>query len=267
MAERPELTTCVAHAGWDEHSFCGHRLFEELAGTDGLWSLLSLASGGPRLDARAASVLDDIAACLAVADPRIWPLKITRLAAAYGGGTPALSAGLLLFCTSWVGTRPIVDAAAGLAGLARELGERAADPAAVAGLVRSRLASGERFAGFGVPSRPRDERVEALRRCLIRRGEDGGKHWRMLTIMAGVMEEEKGLPLNIAGASAAACLDLGLDSHQLHGLPVAFLLTPFIANALEGASQAPGLLRRLPEEWLDYRGPPPRLSPRSRGQV
>ena len=57
MADAPALPTRVAHAGWDEHGFCGYRLFGDLAGSTSIWSLLSLAGGGPRLSAGDAQVL------------------------------------------------------------------------------------------------------------------------------------------------------------------------------------------------------------------
>jgi len=256
----------VAHAGWDEHGFCGYRLFGDLAGSTSIWSLLSLAGGGPRLSAGDAQVLDDIATCLAVADPRIWPLKVTRLAAAYGGATQAFSAGSLFFSTSWVGSQPIVDAAHFLGELRAALGARADDPAAVESAVRHRLQQGQHLPGFGVPARPRDERVAGLRRCLERRQRAVGPHWRMLETVAATVLQEKGIPLNIAGASAAAILDLGLEPGMLFAIPIGLLLVPFLANAYEGGQQAPAVLRRLPATVVDYRGVSPRVSPRACGR-
>ncbi len=36
-----------------------------------------------------------------------------------------------------------------------------------------------------------------------------------------------------------------------------------VANAVEGAAQAPSVLRKLPAETVCYKGAPPRRSPRS----
>ena len=55
--------------------------------------------------------------------------------------------------------------------------------------IEERLAAGARFHGFGVPFRPSDERVTALRACLERRAYRGGRYWQLMQEIEAVLNE------------------------------------------------------------------------------
>ena len=98
MAEENPLvvTTRTAHMGWDEHRYFGRAVFEDLTGKESLTYLMALSILGRELPRDCYPVLDDAACALTLADPRIWPLKLTRLVASYGSTVPATAAGLLI---------------------------------------------------------------------------------------------------------------------------------------------------------------------------
>ena len=58
-------------------------------------------------------------------------------------------------------------------------------------------------------------------------------------------------------------LDLGFDVRQVSVMGHMLILPTIVANAVEGAAQAPAILRCLPDDAIDYNGPPPRLSERA----
>jgi len=98
MAEEHTLVvrTRTAHMGWDEHRYFGRAVFGDLTGKESLTYLMALSILGRELPRDCYPVLDDAACSLTLADPRIWPLKLTRLVASYGSTVPAAAAGLLI---------------------------------------------------------------------------------------------------------------------------------------------------------------------------
>jgi hypothetical protein len=254
------LLTRVARAEWGENRFRGYAVHGELRG-ETLWSLLSLSVGGRRLTQDEAGVLDDVARAFLAADPRIWPLKAIRLLSSYGAQDVALG-GAYVF---------LEGARVGLAGVGRSahllwwLHEQGAGDGSpvTRDLLAGRLQRGERLDGFGVSARPIDERLQALARDLEARRRTTGVFWMLLRQAEHAMRELRGLPANISLGVAAACLDLGFSPEQVQGIACAITLPPLLANAFEGARQAPELLRVLPSEHMRYVGPAPRRSPRA----
>jgi len=225
---------------------------------------MSLAVGGGRLSANEAGVLDDITCCLNAADPRIWPLKMGRLLASYGGTACAAAGAQLYFEGALFGPAPIAAAAEQLVELGADLGGPGSDLSVdiVRPCLEKRLASGKKFVGFGIPVRKVDERVEMLGQCLADRDRANRFYWRLVMCAHEAMLELRGLPANAASGMGAACLDLGFTPKQIDVLAIAFFTHQFLANVMEGAEQAPHVLRDLPRERIAYVGPEPRISPR-----
>jgi hypothetical protein len=270
----PTIATRTAHWGWTDHRYFGLWAFGELAGNESFTGLTALAITGRRVSTEARAVLDDIAAVMTLADPRIWPLKITRLVASYGGTTPAVAAGMVLLEGAKIGPWSCTEAATMLVEFRERLagvidGERPNTGGdEQAGAVRReidayRAAHGFVW-GFGTPYRGEDERVVALRDCLRRRGDrDKLPHWRVMELLAAGMKGARNVAPNIGVGVAAACLDLGLAPKEIGPLATALLQHAFFANAVEGARQAPEQLRHLPDACVSYAGRPPRESPRA----
>lgn len=262
-----DLPTNSAHWGWDDHSYFGHRVFEELAGRESITGLTALSVLGRRLSAEQCAVLDDAAVCLTLADPRIWPLKLTRVIAAHGGMAAAAAAGLLIQEDARIGPWTSAKAAELLVDLHLQLVGTGFDAEAVDVVVRQYLDNHHFVWGFGTPFRKRDERLVAFWSCLERRGRRQLPFMRTLDAVAAVVTPARETEPNMGMAIAAAFLDLGLDVHEIGPLCTALMQHMFFAHAVEGARQAPVVLQRLPERCIDYRGREARQSPRALAAV
>jgi hypothetical protein len=260
------LPTRVAHAGWDTNRYFGFAVSDLQAAHETFTGMVTLAVSGRSLPPAERAVLDDIAVAVSLADPRIWPLKMVRVISAYGGCLTALAAIFLALEGATIGHFTFGHAATLLLDVRREAPDLA--PQAVRATIERRLRSGERLIGFGVPFRPRDERLVLLRRSIVERGRDRLPFWLAMEAAAVTAGELKGLEPNIGMGVAAACLDLGFTPREIALLGVTLAQTDFLANAVEGSEQRPAVLRRLPDDRIEYVGAPPRSSPRAlRGRV
>ncbi len=260
--DHPRLPTRVGHAGFTEPRFFGHAVYAELAGQESLMGLAALAATGHRLPADDCRVLDDIAAVMTVADPRIWPLKATRLGSSYGNPMAGVAVGCLCMASPYVGPAQVPPAAARLfVALAAAVRGRP-DPRAA--LARA-LEQHAHLPGFGVPGRAKDERLPALRACLERRaGRHRREHWRLFEQTAELVRTSRGLEPNISAGIGAAGLDLGLAPEELGLICTLIGLGLVLPNAFEGARQRPPALQALPLRFVHYAGRSPRTSPRAR---
>ena len=249
------VDTRVAHAGFDEHRFQGHGVFGELAGGTSTAGMFALALTGRVLSSEDCAMIDDFVACATMADPRIWPLKVTRTLAAYGKSMPAFAAGNLATDEAAVGPASVEVAMHQLRELVRLTDGAVQDPAAVRRAFAELRQMTPQLAGFGVPFRARDERVEAVCARVRARGRDQRTHWALLeTLRACLREGEKKLELNMASAIAAIALDLGFEP-EIGALFGSVLVAPcFLAHAREGALQSSSALRILPIDRVEYVG-------------
>ena len=253
--EPDRLTTRVGHAGWNDHRHFGYSVFGELAGTTSTTGLIAMAASGRKLPEEDCRLLDDIAVILTVADPRIYPLKLVRLVSSYGDPLAGLSAAIAAMQGAIVGPQISMGAAFWLLEM-----EKAVDlEAAVA---RSFLDQG-RIAGFGVPFREVDERAVALEKRARETGRDSGKYWKLQERITGIVRGTRGLSCNVGLPVAALSLDMGLQPEQLASLYTGLTINVFLANAVEGAAQAPSILRNLPDSSIEYIGTPPRSYPKA----
>ncbi len=258
-----ELTTAVGHAANGENHYLGYAVGRELAGRETQTGLVALAIGARRLTSAERAVLDDIAVVMTVADPRIWPLKLARVVASYGSTLPAMAAANLCIERAFIGHWTSGTAAETLVSLREAIGESIDDEVLVSREALHFLATRRRWMGFGVPFRDQDERVAALRRCLENRGRTSQPYWRLLETLSKVLYQHKKLRPNIGIAVGAACLDLGYSPREVSLLSVALGQTDYLANAVEGAAQAPEMLRELPARIVRYVGPARRRTPRA----
>ncbi len=258
----PLVTTSSGHWGWEEHQYFGHRVFAELAEQESFTGLMALSILGRRLDAASVALLDRTAACLTLADPRIWPLKMTRLVAAYGHSLAATAAGLLIEEDARIGPWTVAKSAGLLLGLRAVLG---ADPTseAVQREVRAYLAEHRFVWGFGTPFRPKDERLVAYRRCLAPSGALERPYFRLADAITEVVVEARGTQPNMGLAVAAVLLDLGLAVREVGPLATALMQHMFFAHAVDAAKETPSLTRCLADEHVRYTGRAPRQSPRA----
>jgi Citrate synthase, C-terminal domain len=257
------IPTGVAHAYSHDHGFRGHRVFADLLGDMSLSGMLVLSLSGRRLSRKECEFIDELAVITTMADPRIWPLKISRIIGAYGRFVPAVAAGFLSIDGADVG--PWVCER--ISGLLRDLFERVEgrvdDLDAIGEWLRESLAVAPRLMGFGVPFRSPDERVKALDERVRTHGREHGPYWRLFESLADVVRRERKIEPNIDMALTAALLDLGIDPGVIAPLTTMLFQMTFVANAMEAALQPAPALRALPIGRVDYVGRPARESPRA----
>ncbi|HVR20325.1 MAG TPA: hypothetical protein VMS65_11530 [Polyangiaceae bacterium] len=257
------VTTRTAHMGWDEHRYFGRAVFADLTGKESLTYLVALSILGRELPRDCYPVLDDAACALTLADPRIWPLKLTRLVASYGSTVPATAAGLLIEERARVGPWACAKAAEVLTSFEARIAGRASEPAHVRSVVKTYLAEHRFVWGFGTPFRARDERLIAFGGCIAQRGKSEGRYWRALGLVADEIREARGTEPNIGMAIAAAFLDMGMTPREVGAMATALMQHMFFAHAVEGAGDSGHALKLLPDECVSYVGREPRSSPRA----
>jgi hypothetical protein len=261
-ARPPELVleTRVAHAFYEEHLYFDRLLFAELLGHESMVGLLAYAVTGHAFSKDELALIDDLAVIVNVADPRIWPLKLTRIASSYGSFYSAYAAGNLCMERALSGTFACGRAANLLIEL-KELVALEQDDAAIADAVEK--LAGTRPPGFGVPFRGEDERIAAMRPVIVARRRDQLPYWRLFERVELAMRARRGLRPNVSLPFAAVSLDLGVPRQSVAPFATALAQNAFLANAIEGAAQAPAVLRSLPASAVEYQGRPPRKSPRA----
>jgi hypothetical protein len=191
-------------------------------------------------------------------------MKMVRLLSAYGGTVAGIAGGYAGAEDAAVGAWTACLGARLLLRVERELDGEQDEPEAIEACVARLRRARAVMHGFGIPARPVDERFEALKRCMHDFGAATGRYWRLLEAMDAVTRRSLKTPANIAGGVAAACLDLGLTPEQAGTIGIMVTLPAFIASAVEGAQQAPQVLRSLPLEHVSYVGVAARSSPRAR---
>jgi hypothetical protein len=268
--ETPTLATRVGHAEWGDNHFRGYSVARDLAGVESVTSLFALAISGRRLTEDERLMLDDMATVTNVADPRIWPLKMVRVTSAYGGCNAAVAALTLSLEDAPIGHHAAGRAAEVLVhlrdGLSVDSANHAQEDDGVLEERCLRLVGDEgRPFGFGVPFRPRDERVDLLTERIAARGRSELPYWRLFVKVADVYWRLSNVRPNVQVAMGAACLDMGFTPTQIGPLMTAISASAYWANAFEGAQQMPPSLRILPENCVRYVGPPPRKSARAAG--
>ena len=263
----PSIVTRVAHWGWHDHRYHGHRVFAELLGHETFGGLTALSVCGRRLSPECCAVLDDAAVALTLADPRIWPLKLTRLVASYGSSVAGAAAGLTMLEGAQIGPWTTGSAALVLIELRQLIGDRTSEEAFVRETAHAYVKDRKFLWGFGTPYRAADERLVAFRRSLELRGRHRLPYFAMLEAVARALRELRGWEVNIGAGFAAACLDMGIEADEVPPLTTSLMQHMFFSNAVEGARQSSEQLRTLPDELVSYRGARSRVSPRAANQV
>lgn len=258
MKSSDPLITRVGHAGWNDHGHFGYSVFNELAGNITTTGLIALAATGRRLDERSCAILDDIAVILTVADPRIYPLKLVRVASSYGDQLAGLATAIASMQGAIVGPMIAGNAASWLSSVKTILEDTVHSDRDLSELLEREFCRRGRIAGFGVPFRDVDERAVALNSRAEAGGFHTGDYWQLYRRIDRLVLEKRGLTCNVGLPIAALSLDMGLAPENLAALYTGLTMNVFLANAVEGAQQAPEILRSLPVDRVEYTGRPAR---------
>ncbi len=251
----------VTRIGWfgdDDFRHFGHSLYNELVGTMSFLGFASLAVTGELPTKEDVLLLDDIAAGFQCPDARVWPTKLTRVAASNGRFFPGMIAswGAVV---SGIGV-PIAEACA---HMLLDLESRMAASSDPDQALRDFVASRPGLPGFWVYARRVDERIGALRASVKRHGRSDRPMWSLSERLWAAMEQEHGQTPAIWGGFAAAFLDLGFTPAQMPPLLALFFQPSLIAHTIEAARLKSPAMRTFPIERVKYVGAAPRVSPRA----
>ncbi len=247
------IITRVAHTGADELRFQGHKVFADLLGKCSVGQMLVLGISGKLLDPEAIAIVDEIVTVMSSADPRLWPFKVTRLGAAFGTASNGVAATLVSSEGGMYGANRLYD-------IVRWFREVAASPVTDEAICTSLDRSSP---GFGVKFRAHDERFDALVRRLHDTGRDGRPFIQLCLRTVRVAREQRQLEPHAFMAIAALCLDLDLPDPAIAAFAGILLFHDALANACEGAVQAPASLREVPRSMVQFCGTTLRRSPRA----
>lgn len=253
------IRTRVGRSLTGDYDHHGVRVFRDLAGRTSYLGLIAFAVTGRKISKDDEAVLDDLAVASHVPEPRVWPIKLSRLGASVGRAMPGFLCGSVALDCDLVGGRVAEDAANLLQELRAHLDATTDDDESIATFIAGR----GRLIGFGVPLREVDERVVAFRTCLARRGRSDGAYWRLGERFWKIVKRLRGVEVNIIGATAAIGLDIGFAPRDIVPLAAVLLQPTLLANAVAGAVESPEQLLNLAPEEVRYVGPPPRESPRA----
>ena len=252
------MKTRVAQHLFGDNLFCGkstlHELLQGVSDGESLTTLIGMSITGRRPVAAERMVLDAIAIAMCSADPRIWPLKVSRVAASFGNPIAGMSVGELSCYGTLMGPYSVGYAAKELINLHNEMKNSAIS-------VATYIANRKRLAGFGVPLRDEDERCVALQKWLSGAYEYS-LYWGLHLDLIAEMKRARNTPPNVGLPAAAALLDLGYNPLQIGVLNYALFQPTWLANAYESSMQQDPNLQRLPEENVEYVGQALRRSPR-----
>ena len=256
------ITTRLARNGFDTIHLRGHDLRELI--DDPFWSVVSVSLGNRRLTPQECRVVDAICNIVAIGDPRVWPLKVTRLVGSYGQFFTAVAAGYSVLDRANVGPGPSLAAAAFFLDAVEQGQTQEQCNRAICAKYDAALARKERVPAFGVAGRDDDERHTIFMEWLAAQPWQPGRCWRMFEAAVEHVGAVHGLKPNILGATGILPLDLGFDGANIVALASYMTHWGFVANAFEATRESPEILRRLPATHVRYVGPEPRLSPRAK---
>jgi hypothetical protein len=254
--------TRAGHIQYGRNRFCGADVFDTLerqmrTPTD----LLILSFGGRALDDEDREALRCVSLALASPDPRVWPLKLTRVLASRGNLFAAFYGAQLANFTDIIGPNAATSCAAALATIASRVDDPA-DTTRVDAVIAQFLEPRPIVGGFGVPFRDEDERLVELERLLADHPITRRTPWLVARALGRVIGQRNNIRPNVVSAICAILLDLGIAPHRA-GLLLGVMMThTYAAHAVEACDQDGSLLSELDFEHVDYRGHAPRRSGR-----
>lgn len=229
-------------------------MFAELLGTASATQMIICGVTGRIIPADDVLVIDDILTAMSSADPRLWPFKITRLAAAYGNAALAMGATFVASQGSIFGVNRFEQIANVLVDLeSRHL----SDDDLLAVLKQGTV-------GFGILYGRYDVRFDALIRQVMKRGRQDRPHMKVALQAVHIARTVLATEPHVFVAIAALCLDMGFTAAQVGIFGMLPLFHDALPNAAEGAEQHPASLRELPSSAVKYVGRAPRTSDKAR---
>ncbi|MFO8073661.1 MAG: hypothetical protein R6V85_17510 [Polyangia bacterium] len=257
------IPTRVGLSGERGNRFCGKSVERDLVGCSTPLDLVALCSLGRPIDEAEHRSLSDLSVVLTAADPRIWPLKLTRLLACYGRSFCGIAGGVLGLVGNSLGPQSTQDAAEMLWKVSRAREVISDDEGELRRLVEEEIGKRGYVPGFGIPYRSVDVRLSALDREMAELERDRLPFYRLKGLFQQVASTSfpKLIP-NVSLGGAALCLDIGFRPDQIAPLVLWLVSHTYFCNAAEEASSKTPVGRSLLETSIDYVGRSPRRSSR-----
>jgi hypothetical protein len=193
-------------------------------------------------------IVGDILTAMSSADPRVWPFKITRLAASYGSAASAVGVTLVASQGAIFGATKFQEIAEVLVDLHRRIVNEAIDDDQLLSILQPGKP------GFGVLYGRYDARFDALLQQAAKRGREHRPFMQVCRRAAQIARTKLNVEPHVFVAIAALCLDMGMTPYQAGVFGMVPLFHDGVANATEGALQQPAVLRRLPAAAIRYEG-------------
>ena len=227
-----------------DHELREHLVFGELLGHMNAMQVLVYSVAGIELSVEDAAMLDDIFVILQVADPRIWPLAVTRNLFAAGRPLHArLLGGLTSMMSPYFAIQPLSRALELLA----EIEAAIADGVSFNEWVDEALRSKRRLPGFGRPILHGDERVPRIFAAIERAGRCGGPNVRRALGLGDELRRRKGLEINAIMPLAALLRDLGFSDDAAACFLVHVLMSCVMMHAVVApTTRAPSAPKEKP---------------------
>lgn len=242
-----------------DHIYLDHKIYEELEGSASFVDMLFLSVASRLPTANEVQFLNHFSVAVSFADPRIWPLKVTKIIASYGNFGAGVASGLLCVQDAIIGPWSWLPTAK----LLCEIESNLAQGHSLEPVLSSIFSSRGRVPGFGVKGREVDERGLAIRRGVNLLGRDKMSYWKLANKVERELDQlGYKIKPNVAFHGAAALLDLRLEPESVAELAVGLFSHMFIAHASESVATPSAQLRQLPEKYIAFDGHSPRVSPR-----
>lgn len=218
-----------------DHEIRGKLLFRDILGKQSFFQVAAFEIAGIELSPSDAELLEHGGVVTCFADPRIWPLAVTRRTAAHGHGLArSLVAGAASVFTARMSALPV-------GGFMRYLDfvEASLRPGqTVDAVVDQTIAERRRIQGIGRPVVGTDERVPHQLELFQRYGRGDGASMRLAKEIDRLFRERKGLRVNSAGFHGALMRDLGFSPRSAAGFCMLYFLVPLIAHASYAGDRA-----------------------------
>jgi hypothetical protein len=251
------IETRVGHIGYEDHQFCGRSVFQEMATEIRTpFDAIALALGvTPDDDDREALRL--VTLCTTSADARVWPLKLCRLLSCWGDPMVGFFGAQLVSAGKLMGPGTASGAARALHFVAERTRGDTSVQAVGEALDQWRAEHSRKISGFGVPFRPQDERLRALRRLVEGTALQDRPYWRLQEKVVQALATRISEQPNVALGATALLLDVGVAPERCSLALSLCMSHMFTAHVLEAAT-TDRALRSLPAEHVAYAGAAPR---------
>ncbi|MFO0570961.1 MAG: hypothetical protein U0263_35330 [Polyangiaceae bacterium] len=226
LVEDPPVARMRLDVG--DHELRGRLVFKELLGKKSFIQVAALAIAGVELSDSDAELLDHEGVLTQLADPRIWPLTVTKRIAGNGGSlTESVIAGLATLCTEQMTVMPV----AGFMRFLDRIGAMVRGGQTVDQAVAETLGEGERVPGIGRPVLRGDERVGPKLEMARRHGRADGPSMKLAAEVDCALASRKGLRVNSAGFQGALLRDLGFAPDAAAAFCLIYFVVPLLTHA------------------------------------